>query len=295
LSTLAVDLGGTHLRVALVDESGSVEGARRVDTPVVPGDDFLDLLRSTAAGGATTAVVGVPGRVDYRLGRLEHAPNLSAAWRDQLREDAIGERLGLPVALANDADLAAVGEAWFGAGRGHADVAYLTISTGVGAGVVTGGLLCHGRRSMAEVGHTVIDRVALAAWLPATVEALGSGTALDRLAQAAGLGSDASEVVARAQQGDEAAAALVADVVGAAALGAVSLAHLFAPDILVLGGGLGRQADLVVEPIRRALVEHGPVGLPRPIEVVTAGLGDQAGLAGAGAWGRAFLPQAAGR
>ena len=94
---------------------------------------------------------------------------------------------GLSVSIANDADLAAVGEAWFGAGRDFADVAYLTVSTGIGAGIVTGGLLVHGGRSLAEVGHTVVDGEALADGRPATVEELGSGTALDRLAEEAGL------------------------------------------------------------------------------------------------------------
>jgi glucokinase len=199
------------------------------------------------------------------------------------------------VAIANDADLAAVGEAWFGAGQGYADVAYLTVSTGIGAGVVTGGVLVHGRRSLAEVGHTVVDGDALAEGRPATVEELGSGTALDRLAEEAGLDASGKDLIDLVRGGDEAAARVLTRVVTAAAIGAVNLAHLFTPEVLVVGGGLGLNGDLVLDPIRRLLDSRGPRDLPEPIVVVNAARGDDAGLAGAGAWHQAFRPEAASR
>ncbi|MDP9420277.1 MAG: ROK family protein, partial [Actinomycetota bacterium] len=158
-AVLAVDLGGTSMRVARAEAGGVLSHRREVPTPPTPGAAPLVALMEEvlAAGAVDAAVVGVPGRVDYGAGRLEHAPNLPLGWRDELCEEALRSRIGLDVALANDADLAAVGEAWFGAGRHHRDVAYLTVSTGIGAGVVTGGLLVHGRRSLAEVGHTIVD------------------------------------------------------------------------------------------------------------------------------------------
>jgi glucokinase len=210
-------------------------------------------------------------------------------------EGKLSADLGLPVSLANDADLAAVGESWFGAGRDFADMAYMTVSTGIGAGVVVGGLLLHGRRSMAEVGHTVVDGEALAEGRPATVEELGSGTALDRLAKEAGLDVAGKDLVNHVRAGDERAAKVLTRVVTAAAIGAVNLAHLFTPEVLVIGGGLGLNGDLVLDPIRQLLDARGPRGLPTPIAVVNAALGDDAGLAGAGAWHRAFRPEAASR
>jgi glucokinase len=131
--------------------------------------------------------------VDYGSGVLEHAPNLSPGWTEVLSGARLATSLGVPVSLANDANLAAVGEAWFGAGQGHRDVAYLTVSTGIGAGMVTGGLLVHGSRSLAEVGHSIVDWRGLGRGR-ATVEQLGSGTALARLAQEAGLDADGREV-----------------------------------------------------------------------------------------------------
>jgi predicted NBD/HSP70 family sugar kinase len=292
---LAIDLGGTNLRAALVDGDGHVDARDEVPTPDEPAA-IADLARRVLArGDADRAVVGVPGRVDYREGTLEYAPNLPPVWSGAVTEAALRDELGIDVALANDADLAAVGEAWFGAGREHADVAYLTISTGIGAGVVTGGLLVHGRRSLAEVGHTVVDGRALLEGRKATVEQLGSGTALTELAREADIAEDGKALVELVQSGNMTATRIFERVVFAAAVGAVNLAHLFTPSVIVVGGGLGLVGELVLEPIRALVRAQGPIALPEPIEVVNAALGDDAGLAGAGAWHRAFTPQAASR
>jgi hypothetical protein len=113
---------------------------RRKSRPTPQGerapDQLLELADEVRTSDVSHAVVAVPGRVDYRAGRLEYAPNLSKHWTEKLRVDYLEEKLGLDVALANDADAAAVGEAYFGAGRCYDDVAYLTVSTGIGAGVV---------------------------------------------------------------------------------------------------------------------------------------------------------------
>ena len=292
---LAVDLGGTSMRVARTSPTGEVLDRIEQRTGDDPAALLTHMKAVAACGPVAHAVVGVPGRVDYSHGRLEYAPNLSPEWASSLDEAPLSEALGVDVALANDADLAAVGEAWFGAGRDFADVAYLTVSTGIGAGVVTGGLLVHGRRSLAEVGHTVVDGQALAEGRPATVEELGSGTALDRLAEEAGLDARGKDLVQLVRGGDEQAAKVLTRVVTAAAIGAVNLAHLFTPEVLVIGGGRGLNGDLVLEPVRNLLEARGPVGLPQPIVVVNASLGDDAGLAGAGAWHRAFRPEAASR
>lgn len=292
---LAVDLGGTSLRVARTSPDGDVIDRQEIDTGEDP-EVLVGLMRDVATRGPVAhAVVGVPGRVNYTDGELEYAPNLPVTWTKTLREETLTDAVGVAVSLANDADLAAVGEAWLGAGREHADVAYLTVSTGIGAGIVTGGFLVHGRRSMAEVGHTVVDGEALASGQAATVEELGSGTALDRLAQEAGLDMTGKDLVDAVRGGDETAALVLTRVVTAAAIGAVNLAHLFTPDVLVVGGGLGLNGDLVLDPIRHLIESRGPRGLPKPIAVVNAALGDDAGLAGAGAWHKAFRPEAASR
>ena len=185
---LAADVGGTRMRAALVDQRGTVLLRRSVGTPShadVP-EALIDLVCTVGAehhlGTVSHAVVGLPGAVDYEAGRLLWAPHLPERWPDLLSRDELSAGIGLPTHIANDADLAAVGEAAFGAGVGTTDVAYLTISTGIGAGVIHDGRLLRGRRSLAEVGHTVIDWNAWREGSPCTFEELGSGSGLARLA-----------------------------------------------------------------------------------------------------------------
>jgi glucokinase len=178
--------------------------------------------------------------------------------------------------------VAAVGEAHFGAGRGHLDVVYLTISTGVGAGVLVGGRLVLPRYSAGEVGHTVIDRNAAAQGERATVEQLGSGTAISRYAQERTLAARGAEIGDMVRAGDPVAREIWSEVMRAAGLGAVTLAHLYAPTIMVIGGGVGLNADLTLDSIRDALAQLGPQGPPP--EVVAAALGDDPGLVGAAGW-----------
>lgn len=286
---LAVDLGGTHMRAALVAPGGTLVEHQMVDTP--RDDDCARALVALAAavggGQPGRAVIGVPGRVDHQLGRAEQAPNLPPGWLEALRADTLSDALGLPVDLANDADLAAVGEAYAGAGRGVDDVAYVTISTGIGAGVVLGGRLLRGRRSAGELGHTVIDRQAAVAGEPATVELLGSGTALGRLARSRGLSAAGAELLALVRAGDPVARAVWDETIAAAALGVANLAQLLVPGIVVLGGGVGRQGEVVLAPVRAALAAFGPQGLPEPVQVATAALGDDAALVGAASWAAA--------
>lgn len=282
---LTADLGGTWMRAARLGP-GALHGLRREPTPSDPAG-FVALLAEVIAGGPrpTRAVVGVPGRVDHRRNRLEHAPNLPPAWVAALDGRALTAALGLPVHLANDADLAALGEWQAGAGRGCDDLVYVTLSTGVGAGVILGGRLLHGERSVAEVGHHVLDLDAFRRGEPATFEELASGTALRRHAAALGLDADGPTVLGLADAGDPRALAAWERVREAAVVGFRNLAFLYTPRRFVVGGGLGRVGERLWGPLREGLRRHGPPGLPEPIEVVGAALGDEAGLWGAGAWG----------
>ena len=284
---LAADIGGTTIRAALVDRGGRVLERRAAPTPDhsdVPGV-LIDLLRSVDAeyGPASHAVVGLPGAVDYEHGRLLWAPHLPEGWTELLCEDELRAHLDLPVSVANDADLAAVGEGLLGAGAGHDDVAYLTISTGIGAGVVHKGRLVHGRRSLGEVGHTVIDWPAWRAGGPSTLEELGSGSGLARMAGDAGLGDlDAAGVEAAAAAGNPRAAAIWQGAISASAVGVANLVVAFSPDVVVIGGGLGRCTGFFAPMC--ALVRSRAVHLPGDLVVVPAALGDDAGLAGAARW-----------
>ena len=275
-AVLAADLGGTRLRVAVVDTSGAVRSKRVVPTP---GDDprmLARTLRSVLDGSkeaVTAAVVGVAGPVDYSRGEVLRLPNLPA-WEGKISAEGLGKELGLPVLLANDADLAALGEQRFGAGRGSWDVVYVTSSTGVGAGVVLDGRLVHGRLSLAEVGHTIIDRKT-----GETVEELGSGTALAKLS-----GDNPASVESRAAAGDKKAREQFAAVARDFAIGVFNMVHLFSPEVIVVGGGMSQAGELLLGPVADRLGTCDASCPASRTRVVKATGGDDVGLKGAAAY-----------
>jgi glucokinase len=286
---LAADVGGTQMRAALVDARGAVLVRDSAATPGqadVPAA-LIDLMQRVGAehghGTPVHAVVGLPGGIDYGAGRLLWAPHLPAQWTEALSRDELSARLGLPVHIANDADLAAVGESTFGAGAQGTDVAFLTISTGIGAGVVNSGRLLRAGRSLAEVGHTVIDWRAWHEGRPGTLEELGSGSGVARRAREAGLAAvDARDVEAAADGGDHKAREILRDAITACAAGVASLVFSFYPDTVVIGGGLGRREGFF-GPLREMVLARRERH-PDDLVIVPSSLADDAGLAGAAAW-----------
>jgi glucokinase len=293
---LAADVGGTRMRAALVDADGCLVVRESAPTPAdsdVPGG-LIDLIAGVGATAGPSevshAVVGLPGAIDYTAGRLLSAPNLPDGWPDSLSADQLSGHLGLEVHVANDADMAAVGEAAFGAGAGIDDVvAYLTVSTGIGAGVVDRGRLVRGRRSFGEFGHSVVDWRAWREGLPGTLEELSSGTGMARQAREGGFGSlDAQAVLEAALQDHVGARAIWQDAVAACAAGVCNLVMAFAPHLVIVGGGIGRRPEFF-DPLREVVLkrnEHRPAEL----SIVVSALGDDAGLAGAAAWVGATQP-----
>jgi len=288
---LSVDLGGTNMRAAVVDPDGRIQLRATESTPrdaLCPDalERLMDNVRDQGGGRGSfgAVVVGVPGRVDYNIGRLEYAPNLPPTWVAELTESKLAGHFDAPVHLANDADLAAVGEAFFGAGQGYADVVYITISTGIGAGVVLGGKLVRGTRSLAEIGHTIISVDNLDTAMPATAEGLAAGPALARRAAAMGIDASGADLVALVRGGDHRAGEIWDQTMQAAGSTVVNLAHVFSPDVIVVGGGVGRNGSLVTDRLTELLEEHGPQGLAVPIVVTEASLGDDPGLVGGAGW-----------
>ncbi|GEM_PF-670973 len=291
---LSVDLGGTNMRAAVVDAAGRILTRTVTPTPRdAPCTEALDRLlasvrdRGGGRGSFSSVVVGVPGRVDYAAGRLDHAPNLPPSWRDDLTETNLGRHFDVPVHLANDADLAAVGEAYHGAGSGYTDVVYITISTGIGAGVVLDGRLLRGARSLVEIGHTILALDRVDADEAATSELLAAGRALGRRAAAADVTERGAHLVDLVRSGDVVAGRVWDATMQAAAATIVNLVHLFSPDVVVIGGGVGRNGSLVHDPVRAMLDRFGPRGPNASVELAEARLGDDPGLIGGAAWAHA--------
>jgi glucokinase len=272
---LACDLGGTRLRVARVEADGAVRDKQVIPTPPDDPGALSRLLRRAldTSKDFVGIVIGVPGPIDYEGGTPLRLPNLPG-WEGHVSARGLSEELDIAVLLANDADLAALGEHRYGAGQGSRDMAYVTTSTGVGAGVIIDGRLLHGRLSLAEIGHTIIDRAT-----GDTVEYLGSGTALARLA-----GEDPGSVAARAAAGEPDAVRLFAGVAGDLAIGVFNLVHCFTPDTVVIGGGMSQAGELILGPVRAALTRCADGCPASRVKVVRAQGGDDAGLRGAAAY-----------
>ncbi len=282
---VAIDLGGTNLRAALVEPDGTITRRDRRPTPSADPKPtaLVEMIAAMAEGSEVErVVVGLPGVIDHENEMLVAAPNLPQAWIKHLTDAWLTEQTGLAVSLANDADLAAVGEANFGAGAPHRDVVFVTISTGVGAGIVLGDRLMRGRYSGGEIGHSIVDRSLALSGADGTVEGLGSGTAIGQALRSLGIEDDGQAVTDAVRRGDERITAVFNQAMEAVGLGIVNLCWLVSPQMVVIGGGVGMNGDLVLPIIDRLVTEMGPA--IEPIAIVNVGLGDDAALVGAAAW-----------
>ena len=287
---IGIDLGGTELRAAVVAADGRVLAHARTETAALDGpaaviEQMARLIAQIAPGHAVTGVgIGSPGALDAVAGVVVHAPTLRG-WADVPLAALASARFGLPVRIDNDANVAALAEWRFGAGRGLRHLVYVTVSTGIGGGVIIDGKLLHGRGSLAaEIGHMTITEApvpcacgGLGCW-----EAMASGTALGQRATESGvLGSVTARDVARlAEAGDAFARRLLSEEARWLGVGFANLLHLYAPEMIVVGGGVSdslpaMQAEIEAVIRRRAMPAY------RDVPVVAAALGQRAGVIGA--------------
>lgn len=283
--TVVVDLGGTNVRAGLVDARGTlIDHARE---PVRSGsepDQIVELMtRMARSGHPDLAVVGSPGRIDRAAGRVLRARNLPQTNLDHLSAAYLSERVGLPVELAGDAELAAVGESYFGAGTIDGTTAYLTFSTGVGAAAVTDGVVLSGRVGGFQIGFlrsTGLDRP--------IADVLASGQRMQALARSLGRPIDyrGTRELAAGTGGDAALAREALDDIHAGAVSmAVLMCHVCTPDVVVVGGGLARATEgFLVAEIDRRIRDEAFSGISWTVAVREAARGDEAGLVGAAAW-----------
>ncbi len=304
---LAVDVGGTWLRAAVFPLGETTPARReRIRTPREgrPEAALVALLRELWPTDGEVLGIGVasPGPLDPSRGVILATPNIPA-WRDFPLAAYLHQALGVPVAVDNDANLAALGEWRYGAAEGHHDVLYLTVSTGIGAGVIVNDRLLHGAHGLAgELGHMPIlpDGPLCGCGQRGHLEAVASGTAIARAARealAAGEVSSlaslsapptAADVARAAHAGDALARRILAEAAGHLGRALAGFLHIFNPSIVVLGGGVVQAGAVFLQPLEaalRAAVMH-PAYLDG-LTLTTAALGDDAGLLGALALARA--------
>ena len=316
---VAMDWGGTWTRTAVIDRQGEILWQAREPNPQNgTKEEYLnnaEKLLSNAiqqAGGPVAGIgAAVAGPVEPTTGTFFQPPNLMVL--DGISFKALWEEaFQVPVWVGNDANLAALGEHYFGAGKESADkgrpvktLFYVTVSTGVGGGVVDKGSVFLGANGLtAEIGHTLVDTTvdALQCQCGARgcLEAMASGTGIERIAKQklasggfpdsalaaldAGL-VDSEAVFDAAEKKDSLALSILEGAVSALAVGLTNVVHLFNPDMIVLGGGVTDglvKLDLLPE-IDRQIHDRAMSELHKEFQLTSARLGDSVGLAGAAA------------
>ena len=286
---LGIDLGGTQVRAGLVDGTGQIIRRAAILTDVQGGphaviQQMLELADAVIASDRSrvkAAGVSSPGPLDSDSGCTIELPTLPG-WTNFPLRQTLAEKLQMPVTLENDGIAAANGEWKFGAGKGLKHLVYVTVSTGIGGGVVVDNHLMRGRSGMAgHVGHMSIEENGplCGCGNPGCFEALASGTAFNRIAKSLGFESASSLTVA-ARNGDANALAAVHRQAILLGYGFASLLHLFSPEKLIVGGGVTGAFDMML-PTIKAEVQRRAISAFKSVEIVTAALGDNAGLVGA--------------
>ncbi|MGH9670928.1 MAG: ROK family protein [Terriglobales bacterium] len=268
---IGVDLGGTNLRIAAVDERGKLLDKVTTDTGVArPREEVIaemcraiqSLAAKRKANGKLAGVgVGVPGIIDLRSGTLRESPNL-LGWHDYPVREEIERRLGTRVILENDANAAALGEKWLGAGREVDDLCMMTLGTGVGGGIVLGGRIWHGMTGMAgELGHITVEPEGppCGCGNRGCVEQFCSATAIERMAREAAARGQAPELARAAREnpafcsetvcqlaeaGDIAAREIFGRVGRALGILVAALVNTFNLPMYVIGGGVAEAWEM---------------------------------------------------
>ena len=287
---LAVDIGGTRLKAALVDRSLAEVVGSTTATPAGLGDDLgpmvielmTDLVSRTGRHPPRVVGCGVvtPGIVDDQQGVVITAVNLG--WRLLPVREIVARHTGMPTALGHDVRAGLRAEAEIGIARGVADVAFVPVGTGIAAALQIDGTILSAGGWAGELGHVVIDPAGpqCACGQRGCLETLAAAPAIVKAYTArTGHTRPAHEIAVLARAGDPAAGSVWAQATEALARGLSLLVAITGVELVVLAGGLSESGDLLLTPVRRALADRPAFG--RPVRVERARLGDRAGVLGA--------------
>lgn len=302
---IGIDLGGTQLRAALLDQHGNLLARKETQTAATAGpdrviDQMRDLTSSLLKDVDHQAIAGLglsmPGPLDTEAGIALDVPTLAGFVDYPLRSE-LQKRFPFPISLENDGIAAAIGEWQFGAGRGIRNLLYLTVSTGIGGGAIIDGRVIRGRRGMAgHVGHMSLipDGNLCPCGNRGCFEAHGSGTAFTQRAQLragesantilgkGGVAIDSKSVFAAARQGDRLANSLIDEEAEILGRGLTSLIHIFSPELVIVGGGLSNEFARL-SPGIRGYVSRSAMPAFRDVRIVQSALRENSGLVGAAA------------
>ncbi len=305
MAFVGIDLGGTQLRVAVADDRGRLKTVVRRPSEAGRGrqhviDRIVAAVKDALAEDGTPARrvralgIGLPGPVDPSAGLVISPANLPG-FRNVPLNRILTRATGIHSYLHHDAHLAALGEHRRGAGLGASEMVYLTVSTGIGAGLVLRGELYAGAHGIAgEIGHIVVQRDGplCTCGNRGCVEAIASGTGIARAARELGARTPASalhrleapsaeDVVRAARAGDELAMSILETAGSYLGIALGTLVNLFNPQLIVLGGSVLKAGPLLLKPMRRSMIASSWKAARRGLRIVRPALGDDAGLIGA--------------
>ena len=303
---LGIDLGGTFIKGGIVDDLGNIVISEKTETGAEHGADEValrisrlcsSLLEKTGLDRESVCGIGigVPGMIDSERGEVIYSNNLK--WRHFRITDAVEKNTGLSAVIANDANVAALGEAVFGAGAGCKNTVMLTLGTGVGGGLVLDGRIYAGNASAgAELGHMSIikDGELCTCGRRGCLEAYASATALIRDTKRMIKDHPDSKMSAETEINgrtafayrytDGYAAKLIDDYIGYLAAGITDIANVFRPEKVIIGGGMSAEGQSLIEPLQKLLDRDIFAGDEGPyVKIEQAALGNRAGILGAAA------------
>ena len=306
---IGIDLGGTFIKGGIVDVTGNIIVSDKVPTEREKGADGVALNISNLCKTLLASVnmsssdivgvgIGAPGMIDSTGGNVIFSANLG--WENFAISEEVEKRVGLPVRIANDANVAALGETKFGCGKNFKNTVMLTLGTGVGGGIVIDGKLFEGNMSAgAELGHSVIvaGGESCTCGRCGCLEAYASATALIRdtkrameankdskMWQIGSIDRVSGETAFAYKDSDTAAKAVVDGYIEKLAVGITNIANEFRPEAVILGGGVCAEGDVLIKPLQELVDKEIFAGSKGPrVKIITATLGNSAGLLGAAA------------
>lgn len=306
---IGVDIGGTNVKIALVDDKGVIAYSNSVPTRAEMGYEYTiqniintikDSLKESNNDISSVGGIGfgLPGQIDSVNGVVRLLPNIPG-WVEVPLAKIVQNEFKVPVKLDNDVRVATLGELNFGAGKGCQNLICLTVGTGVGSGIVLNGQLVRGASMTAgEIGHVVVEKdngLICGCGSRGCLEAYASGPSVVKMAKdyiAGGKSTKFKEIAAgneitpfmvyeAAKQGD-AVAKQIFNIVGEyLGVALVSVVNLLNPEKIIVGGGVGQAGDLILNPVREAIKKRCIPTSANAVEVVQAQLGESAGVVGA--------------
>ena len=302
---IGIDLGGTNIKAGAVSPTGTILFHQSTPTNAAQGPEAVaDRIAEAALqcrdgvpnGRQRTAGIGIgsPGTIDLGKGIVQFSPNLPG-WTDIPLRDMVEKRTGLPCVLENDANAAALGEQWVGAGRGTSSVVIFTLGTGIGGGIVLDGKVWHGFNGVAaEIGHMSIDPHGPKCGCGNTgcIEAYASATAMVRRMKEAIASGQRTSLAARgdrltakdiydaATAGDKAARENMQETGRYLGVAISNIMHILNPEVVVLSGGVTAAGDMLMRPILEEVDKRTLEASRRNVQVLFARLGDDAGVIG---------------